>query len=93
MLKTTNGGDNRAEVAVGGAMNTSGSCAVATDNIGVVVGNGGFVSGTTNGLDSNRNTGYLIGNDTVEGVVRYTNDIGASLRRVVKHFPKPDPGP
>jgi len=107
VLKTTDGGASWEEKTVGGLLNTSRSCGMATDNIGIVVGNGGFVSGTTNGFDSSAfqgpqtvadltaaafspddpNTGYLIGNDTVEGVIRYTADGGASLWQIVRHYP------
>jgi photosystem II stability/assembly factor-like uncharacterized protein len=36
---------------------------------------------------SDPNTGYLIGNDTTGGIIRYTNDFGASLWDTVKHYP------
>jgi photosystem II stability/assembly factor-like uncharacterized protein len=99
VLKTTDGGDNWTSIGVGGLLNWSRSCGMATDNIGVVVGNGGFVIGTTDGFGSTTVQGpqtiadmtaaafsptdplrgYLIGNDTIKGVIRYTDDGGASL--------------
>ena len=52
VLKTTDGGDDWSAITVGGALNWSRSCGMATDNAGVVVGNGGFVIGTTDGFGS-----------------------------------------
>jgi photosystem II stability/assembly factor-like uncharacterized protein len=96
VLKTTDGGANWTPITVGGVADWSTSCAFATDNQGVVVGKGGMVFGTTNGLDSTKaqepnsdvnmvaaafspadpNEGYLIGNDSNGGVVRYTRAFG-----------------
>ena len=104
VLKTTNGGDNWTEIGVGGAMNWSRSCGMATDNIGVAFGNGGFVIGTTDGFDTTAVQGpqtiadlvaaafsptdplwgYLIGNDSVHGLIRFTDDGGANLWDSVK---------
>jgi len=33
------------------------------------------------------NTGYLIGDDSGAGIIRYTDDFGASLWKPVKHYP------
>jgi photosystem II stability/assembly factor-like uncharacterized protein len=99
VFKTTDGGDNWTSIAVGGALNWSRSCGMATDDIGVAVGNGGFVVGTTDGFGSTTVQGpqtianltaaafsptdpligYLIGNDTVQGIIRFTDDGGANL--------------
>ncbi len=99
VLKTTDGGDNWTEITVGGALNWSRSCGMATDNIGVVVGNGGMVYGTVDGFGTPQVQGpqtiadltaaafsptdplwgYLIGNDTMHGLIRFTDDGGASL--------------
>jgi photosystem II stability/assembly factor-like uncharacterized protein len=99
VLKTTDGGDNWTSITVGGALNWSRSCGMATDNIGVAVGNGGFVVGTTDGFGSTTVQGprtianmtaaafsptdplwgYLIGNDSVHGLIRFTDDGGANL--------------
>lgn len=104
LLKTTDGGDNWTAVAVGGPMNTSLGGGFATDSIGVVVGYGGMVYGTTDGCSSfsaqgpqtiadivaaafspsDPTIGYLIGNDSTRGVVRYTADGGATLWKVVR---------
>jgi len=105
LLKTTDGGDNWTAITVGGLLNTSLGGGFATDSIGVVVGPGGFIVGTTDGFDSTQQyqgprtaadliavafsredatKGYLIGNDTLQGVVRYTADDGASLWDIVR---------
>jgi photosystem II stability/assembly factor-like uncharacterized protein len=93
VLKTTDGGDNWTSISVGGPMDWSYSCGFATDVIGVVVGYDGFVVGTTSGQQdpsttadliaaafspTDPNTGYLIGNDSTRGVIRYTDDGGAT---------------
>jgi photosystem II stability/assembly factor-like uncharacterized protein len=99
VIKTTDGGSNWADVSVGGAMSWSISCGMATDQIGVALGKGGMVYGTTDGFGTasaqgpqttadliaaafspaDPNTGYLIGNDSVQGVIRFTSTGGASL--------------
>ena len=106
VLRTTNGGDSWASISVGGAMNTSYSCAMATDNIGVVIGYQGMLYGTTDGCSTftaqgpqtiadivaaafspDPNVGYLIGNDSTRGVIRHTDDGGATLWDTVRHYP------
>jgi len=52
VLKTTNGGGDWTAVSVGGPMSSSRSCGFATDDVGVVVGNGGFVYATTDGCST-----------------------------------------
>jgi photosystem II stability/assembly factor-like uncharacterized protein len=107
VLKTTDGGDNWTEITVGGALNWSRSCGMATDNIGVVVGNGGMVYGTADGFGTTAVQGpltiadltaaafsptdplkgYLIGNDSMHGLIRHTDDGGASLWDSVTCWP------
>ena len=99
VLKTTDGGDNWATIIISGPLPTSRSCRMATDNIGVVVGDSGFVVATTDGFGTytaqgpqtiarlsaaafspaDPNKGYLIENDLTHGVIRYTDDGGATL--------------
>ena len=99
VLKTTDGGDSWASIALGGPSNWSRSCGMATDNVGVVVANGGFVIGTIDAFGTTTvqgpltiadlaaaafsptdpNTGYLIGNDSTHGLIRYTDDGGTTL--------------
>jgi len=90
VFKSTDGGDNWTELAVGGPTDWSHSCGFATDSIGVVIGYDGFVVGTSGPQDpgttadliaaafspTDPNTGYLIGNDSTQGVIRYTDDGG-----------------
>lgn len=99
VLKSTDGGASWTSVTVGFALNTSYSCGMATDLIGVCVGKEGMLYGTTDGWGSSAsqgaqtiadlsaatfasadpNRGYLIGNDSFQGIIRYTADGGASL--------------
>jgi len=99
VLKTVDGGSSWAPQTVGFPMNTSISVGMATDLIGVCVGFGGMLYGTTDGWGSNAsqgaqtivdlsaaafssadpNRGYLIGNDSTGGVIRYTATGGLSL--------------
>jgi photosystem II stability/assembly factor-like uncharacterized protein len=87
VFKSTDGGNSWTEIVVGGPLDWSYSCGFATDLIGVVVGYDGFVVGTTSGQQdpnttadliaavfspTDPNIGYLIGNDSTQGVVRYT---------------------
>jgi len=98
VLKTTNGGATWTSIAVGGAMNWTNSCAAGNDNIGVAIGTGGFVWGTTDGFATGSgggayttanlvaaafghddpNNGFLVGNDSLGGVIRSTADGGVS---------------
>jgi photosystem II stability/assembly factor-like uncharacterized protein len=107
VLKTTDGGSNWASVTVGFPLNTSISCGMATDLIGVAVGVGGMIYGTTDGFGTNSSQGaltiadlsavafsrtdptkgYLIGNDSTGGLIRYTDDDGATLWDSVRHYP------
>ncbi len=104
ILKTTDGGDNWVFLTVGGPTDWSYSCGFATDTIGVVVGYDGFVVGTTTGRQEPNTTadlisaafaptdpdkGYLIGNDSTQGVVRYTDDGGATPWDIVTCEPVP----
>jgi photosystem II stability/assembly factor-like uncharacterized protein len=59
VLKTTDGGSNWSAIAVGGPMATSYSCGMATDNIGVVLGYGGMLYGTTDGFGGGATQGPL----------------------------------
>jgi len=52
VYKTTNGGAAWSSVSVGGAMNWTNSCAAGSDLIGVGLGIGGFVWGTSDGFGS-----------------------------------------
>jgi len=107
VFKTTDGGASWDSIIVGGPLSWSRGCGMATDNIGVVVGNGGMVFGTTDGFGSAQvqgpqtianlvaaafspddpNKGYLIGNDTMRGVIRYTATFGDPLWEKVKYWP------
>jgi hypothetical protein len=103
-FKTTDGGSGWTEITVGFPLSWSRSCAFATEDVGVVVGDGGFVVGTQDGLGSHQvqgpltiadlvaaafspddaNKGYLIGNDTMKGVIRYTATFGDPLWETVR---------
>jgi photosystem II stability/assembly factor-like uncharacterized protein len=107
VIKTTDGGSIWADVSVGGPMSWSISCGMATDNIGVALGKGGMVYGTTDGFGSaspqgpqttadlvaaayapaDPNYACLIGNDSLGGVIRYTDDGGATLWDSVRCWP------
>jgi len=107
VIKTTDGGSSWADVSVGGAMSWSTSCGMATDLIGVALGRGGMVYGTTDGFataspqgpqtvadmvaaafaPSDPNYGCLIGNDSLGGLIRYTDDGGATLWDSVRFWP------
>jgi len=107
VIKTTDGGGSWAAVTVGFPLNTSISCGMATDLIGVAVGVGGMIYGTTDGFGTNSSQGaqtiadltaaafsrtdptkgYLIGNDSMHGLIRYTDDDGATLWDSVKCYP------
>jgi photosystem II stability/assembly factor-like uncharacterized protein len=92
ILKTIDGGDNWAVIGVGGPFVTSYSCGMATDNQGVVVGYEGWVYGVPSDTAHDSQTtadivaaafshddpdrGYLIGNDSTQGVIRYTATFG-----------------
>jgi photosystem II stability/assembly factor-like uncharacterized protein len=93
VLKSTDGGSNWSLISVGGPGDWSYSCGMATDNIGVVVGYEGWVYGTTDSAQdpqttadivavafsaASQNMAYLIGNDSIQGVIRYTDDGGAT---------------
>jgi len=49
VLKSTDGGDNWTSIIISGPLSTSRSCGMATDDIGVVVGDSGSVMATTDG--------------------------------------------
>jgi photosystem II stability/assembly factor-like uncharacterized protein len=84
VLKTTDGGGAWTSINVGGPFDTSYSCGMAADTIGVVVGYHGMVYGTagdsaqdpqTNAdivaaafSPADPNEGYLIGNDSATGL-------------------------
>jgi len=90
--KTTDGGGSWSSIRVGGTFVTSYSCGMATDSIGVVFGDSGFIVGNMDGpQDAQTNAdlvavafspdptrAYLIGNDSIQGVIRYTDDGGAT---------------
>jgi photosystem II stability/assembly factor-like uncharacterized protein len=92
VFKTTDGGGSWTEQAVGGPADWSYSCGFANDSIGVVIGFDGLVVGTSGRQDpsttadliaaafspTDPNTGYLIGNDSMQGVIRHTDDGGAT---------------
>jgi photosystem II stability/assembly factor-like uncharacterized protein len=104
VLKTTDGGDNWILITVPGPWAPSRSCGMATDNIGVVIGDSGLVMATTDGFGTfmlqgpetvadlraaafsryDANRGYLIGNDSTQGVIRYTASFGDPLWETVE---------
>jgi photosystem II stability/assembly factor-like uncharacterized protein len=103
VLKSTDGGDNWVCSSVGGPLDRSYSCGFANDSIGVIVGDDGLVLGIDGYQDAQTNAdlvavafapddpnkGYLIGNDSTHGVVRYTDDGGWTLWDSVTCMPVP----
>jgi len=102
VIKSTDGGSNWFEVSVGGPMSWSISCGMVTDNIGVAVGKEGMVYGTSGTAQdpqttadivaaafsrADPNKGYLIGNDSTGGVIRCTDDGGATPWDSVRCLP------
>ena len=92
LSKTTDGGITWSAAIVGGPADVTRGGSFANDSVGVAVGDSGLVIGNNGYQDAQTNAdivaaafsptdpniGYLIGNDSTRGVIRYTDDGGAT---------------
>lgn len=93
LSKTTDGGITWSAAIVGGPADVTRGGSFANDSVGVAVGDSGLVIGNDGYQDAQTNAdlvaaafsptdpniGYLIGNDSTHGIIRYTDDGGATL--------------